>query len=177
MLTEQDDKLNAILEALDPVALPPADYPPAVIVRESDRDELMARIAENAKTTGIDLSDEHYEVINFLFDFYSNCCAADDPGFINPLHYWKKVDKMQRKDNGNTTAHDSTDTCPYGQLSSREALDALRVYRVLTKAFKDKGGKKHLYRLFPYGPIFTIHLLAQLPRLLHDVDTHYGTAF
>jgi len=177
MTIQQDEKLDAILKALDPVVLPPADYPPAVIVRESDRDQLMARIADNAKTTGIELTDEHYEVIHFLFDFYANCCAADDPGFINPRHYFSMVDRMQRKENDNTTAHDSTTECQYGQLSSNEALDAYRVYRVLTKAFRDKGGKKHLYKLFPYGPVFTIHLLAQLPRLLHDVDPHYGTAF
>ena len=169
---QQDDKLDRILKALDPIELPPADYPPAVIVRESDREELLARIRENAKTTGIELTDEHQQVIDFLLDFYANCCALDDPGFIDPLNYWKKVDKMQSHDDS-----DNEKQCQYGQLSSAEALNAWRIYRILLKAFKDKGGKKHLYRLFPYGPIFTIHLLAQLPRLLNDTDRHYGTAF
>ena len=172
MNMQQDEKLDKILKAVDPIELPPADYPPAVIVRESDRAELLARIKENAKATGIELSDDHYEVINFLFDFYSHCCAQDDPGFIDPLHYFKKVDNMQASGDS-----DKTDECKYGQLSSGEALNAYRIYRVLVKAFKDKGGKKHLYQLFPYGPIFTIHLLAQLPRLLNDTDRHYGTAF
>ena len=67
--------------------------------------------------------------------------------------------------------------CPFGQLSVKEATKAYRVYRVLLKAYKKKGGKKHLYKLFPYGPLFTIHLLAQLPRLINDVDPHYGTAY
>ncbi len=172
MNQQHDETLDRIIDALDPIELPPADYPPAVIVRESEREELLQRIADNAKTTGIELGDEHYEVINFLFDFYSNCCAQDDPGFIDPLSYWKKVDKMQAHGDS-----DASEKCPYGQLSSQEALNAYRIYRVLVKAFKDKGGKKHLYRLFPYGPIFTIHLLAQLPRLLNDTDRHYGTAF
>ncbi len=177
MPVQQDEKLDAIVKALDPVLLPPADYPPAVIVHESDREDLMARIRQNAEVTGIALTDEHFEVMDFLLDFYSHCCAADDPGFINPRHYFSMVDKMQSNENGNTTAHERTEACQYGQLSASEALDAYRVYRVLTKAFKHKGGKKYLYKLFPYGPIFTIHLLAQLPRLLHDVDPHYGTAF
>lgn len=168
---QQDDKLDNILKALDPIELPPADYPPAVIVRESDREELLARIRDNAKITGIEFTEEHQQVIDFLLDFYANCCALDDPGFIDPLNYWKKVDKMQRHED------ESSEGCVYGQLSSQEALNAYRVFRVLEKAFKDKGGKKHLYRLFPYGPIFTIHLLAQLPRLLNDTDRHYGTAF
>ena len=172
MSMQHDEKLDKILAALDPIELPPADYPPAVIVRESDRDELLARVKDNAKTTGIELTDAHYEVINFLFDFYSHCCAQDDPGFIDPLNYWKKVDKMQAQDDSDNNAQ-----CEYGQLSAAEALNAYRIYRVLVKAFKDKGGKKHLYQLFPYGPIFTIHLLAQLPRLLNDTDRHYGTAF
>ncbi len=172
MSMQQNEKLDHILKALDPIELAPAEYPPAVIVRESDRDELMARVKENAQATGIQLDQDHYEVIDFLFDFYSNCCAQDDPGFIDPLNYWKKVDKMQAKDSS-----DNTERCPYGQLSSSEALNAWRIYRVLVKAFKDKGGKKHLYTLFPFGPIFTIHLLAQLPRLLNDTDRHYGTAF
>jgi len=34
MNMQQDEKLDKILKAVDPIELPPADYPPAVIVRE-----------------------------------------------------------------------------------------------------------------------------------------------
>ncbi len=171
------EQLDKILSEVAPVMLPPADYPPATIVRDTPREELEKRIRDHAQKAGIDLSDEHWEVIHFLFDFYTHC-TEDTPGsYLNQMSYWKYVDCDNDPDCVNPEDHADDKDCPYGQLSAREAINGYRVFRILSKAFRDKGGKRHLYRLFPLGPIFTIHLLAQLPRLLNDVDPHYGTAF
>ena len=164
-----DPELSAILSKLSPVILPPADYPPSIIVRDTPREELVERIRANAEEVGIDLTEEHWEIIHFLLDFYVNCCEVRDPGYLDYHAYWKQVDCCEDSLN----AQD----CPYGTLNVKKATSAYRVYRVLLKAFKHKGGKKHLYRLFPHGPLFTIHLLAQLPRLRHDIDPHSGTAY
>ncbi len=176
MSTEQA-KLTDILSKLSPVILPPADYPPSAIVRDTPREELIERIRNNAREVDIELTDEHWEVINFLLDFYVNCCEANDPGYVSQQAYWKYVDCSYDDQCENPLDQVEPEHCPYGKLSAREATNAYRVYRILLKAFADKGGKKHLYRLFPYGPLFTIHLLAQLPRLRHDVDPHFGTAY
>ncbi|HEC06545.1 MAG TPA: hypothetical protein ENJ12_06825 [Thiolapillus brandeum] len=173
-MTTENDRLDAILNELAPVLLPPADYPPAYIVRDTPRDELMERIRRNAGEVGIDLTEAHYEVIRFVLDFYAHCCAADQPGYTDFLAYWRQVDSQRQEDKA---AGDGKEVCRFGRLSAREATNAYRVYRVLLKAFADKGGKRYLYRLFPYGPVFTIHLLARLPRLRHDVDPHFGTAY
>lgn len=172
MNTDTQAMLDRALNEIAPVLLPPADYPPGSIVRDTPRDELKARVRSNAEKAGIELGDEHWEVIDFLFDFYSHCCEESPGSYLNQMAYWKHVD-----DRALDTGASDEDACPYGKLSAKQATRAFNVYRVLVKAFKDKGGKKHLYRLFPMGPVFTIHLLAQLPRLRDDVDPHYGTAF
>ena len=169
-----DKTLDDILEVLDPVSLPPADYPPAVIVRDTPREEILERISNNAERVGLKLTDEHWEVIHFLLDFYTHCCETRDPGYVSSEVYWKYVNCL---DDPECRKEDETKPCPYGQLSSEESYKAYPLYRVLLRAFSDKGGKKHLYRLFPYGPLFTIHLLAQLPRLRNGVDPHFGTAY
>lgn len=171
-----DSKLEALLDQLAPVILPPAEYPPADVVRDTPREDIAERIKNNAAEIGMDLNDEHWEVINFLFDFYENCCETREPHYLGQKHYWEYIDCIRNHD-CNEDKETATEKCPYGQLSVKEATKAYRVYRVLLKAFKNKGGKKHLYTLFPYGPLFTIHLLAQLPRLINDVDPHYGTAY
>lgn len=172
-----DENLDAILDELAPVALPPADYPPAVIVRDTPREELLERVRTNAKTVGIELTDEHFEVINFLFDFYQYCCEGEQPVYAGSKAYWDYIACLNDPKCVQEEERKNEEVCRYGKLSKKEATSAYRVYRILLKAFRDKGGKKHLYRLFPYGPIFTIHLLAQLPRLRHDVDPHFGTAY
>ncbi len=172
-----NEKLNTVLAELAPIVLPPADYPPATIVRDTPREELNARIQKNAEKVGMELTAAHWEVINFLFDFYVNCCEAEDPRYLNQATYWKYVDCLYDDTCENPLESKDTKDCPYGKLSAHEATNAYRVYRILLKAFEKQGGKKYLYELFPYGPIFTIHLLAQLPRLRHDVDPHFGTAY
>ncbi len=169
-------RLDVLLEELAPVLLPPAEYPPADIVRDTSREELIDRIENNAEVVGVDIDDKHLEVINFLFDFYENCCETKEPHYLGQKDYWKYIDCLCHHD-CEENKDSINEKCPFGQLSVKEATSAYRVYRMLLKVYKDKGGKKHLYKLFPYGPLFTIHLLAQLPRLINDVDPHSGTAY
>jgi hypothetical protein len=69
------------------------------------------------------------------------------------------------------------DTIDFMEVAPENWIPMGNALKRKLKAFSEKGGKKHLYRLFPYGPLFTIHLLAQLPRLRNDVDPHFGTAY
>lgn len=176
-MSMNNPELETMLDQLAPVMLPPADYPPADLVRDTPRDELVKRIQNNADEIDMPLTDEHWEVINFLLDFYIHCCETRDPGYLGPESYWRYVDCTQEGSCLDPLDAANESTCPFGQLSSKEAVKAYRVYRILLRAFKHKGGKRHLYELFPYGPLFTIHLLAQLPRLINDVDPHMGTAY
>lgn len=171
------EELNELLSKLSPILLPPAEYPPAVIVRDTPRTELMDRIRNNAERINLTLTDEHYDVINFLFAFYINCCESIDPGYTVQKVYWKYVDCTMEENCNNPIDQADDQHCRYGKLSAKEATSAYRIYRILLEAFSKKGGSKHLYQLFPYGPLFTIHLLAQLPRLRNDVDPHFGTAY
>lgn len=43
--------------------------------------------------------------------------------------------------------------------------------------FIPQGGRKYLYRLFPDGPLSTIHHLADLPSLRSQNDKSFGTSF
>ncbi len=164
-----------ILEVLEPVPLPPAEFPPSVIVRDTPREELMQRVRDNAASAGLEWTEEHEAVAQWLFDFYSHCCDAPGQAYTDIEDYKRYLKCL--KDKNCTDDGEQSEACAHGQLSASEAINAYRVYRILLKAFADKGGKAHLYRLFPLGPIFTIHLLAQLPRLVHDVDPHFGTAY
>ena len=177
MTTNKQEQREKILNEIAPVLLPPADFPPSSIVADTPREELNARIQENADKTGIELTDEHWALINFLFDFYTHCCEDTPASYLNRMAYWKYVDCDSSPDCTNPEDHADEADCPYGKLSANEAIRGYRVFRVLLKAFQHKGGKKHLYRLFPLGPLFSIHLLAQLPRLRDAVDPHFGTAF
>jgi len=170
-------QLEETLSKLSPILLPPAEYPPAVIVRDTPQSELLDRIRSNAEKINLTLTNEHYEVINFLFDFYVNCCEFLDPGYTAQKVYWKYVDCTLEEDCVDRLDQSADQRCQYGQLSANEATSAYRIYRILLKAFSEKGGSRHLYELFPYGPLFTIHLLAQLPRLRNDVNAHFGTAY
>ncbi len=140
------------------------------MVRDTPREEIDERIKNNASEIGLALCDEHWEVINFLFDFHENCCQSKAPHYLDQKHYWEYIDYEEDQET-------ISKKCLFGQLSTKEAIKAHRVYRILLKAYKNQGGKRHLYKLFPSAPLFTIHLLAQLPRLINDADPHYGTAY
>lgn len=176
-MNSENSKIEVLLEQLAPVVLPPAEFPPADIVRDTDREELLERIETNASKVDISLTDEHWKVINFLFDFYTDCCEANEVVYKKHTKYWEYIDCIRNYDCKHELEGADEASCQYGILSRKEAIKAYRVYRILLKAFEEQGGKKHLYTLFPYGPVFTIHLLAQLPRLVGDVDPHLGTAY
>ena len=69
-----DKKLDDLLEKLAPVFLPPAEYPPADVVRDTPHEEIIERIKENAKDSNLVLDQEYWDVTNFLFEFYRHCC-------------------------------------------------------------------------------------------------------
>ncbi|MFZ1343939.1 TusE/DsrC/DsvC family sulfur relay protein [Thiothrix eikelboomii] len=48
---------------------------------------------------------------------------------------------------------------------------------MLQDEFTPQGGRKFLYKLFPEGPLNTIHYLADLPPLKHQNDKSFGTRF
>lgn len=52
--------------------------------------------------------------------------------------------------------------------NARELLDAM------AGAFVTEGGKKHLYRLFPHGPVTQCSKLAGLPVPEHSRDASFG---
>ena len=89
-------------------------------------------VAQRARTRGMELTDEHMDVINFVLDFYEHC-----------------------------------DDCE----NARALADMVR------DEFIPQGGRKYLYRLFPDGPLSTIHYLADLPSLGNQNDRSFGTSF
>lgn len=174
MNTANQTLLESTLNEIAPVLLPPADYPPTSIVKDTPRDEMVERIKANAAKANLTLTDEHWDVIHFLFDLYTHCCEDTPGSYLNQMAYWKKIDDQVAQDKADNKADLP---CRYGSLTVNQSLRAYNVFRLLTRAYKEQGGKKYLYKLFPLGPVFTIHLLAQLPRLRDDVDPHFGTAF
>lgn len=94
--------------------------------------DVYAGIKKEAAAKGIELSDAHMEVIDFVLDFYEHC---DDCQNARAL-----ADMMQQE-------------------------------------FADQGGRKYLYKLFPNGPLSTIHDLADLPSLGNETDRSFGTSW
>jgi tRNA 2-thiouridine synthesizing protein E len=84
-----------------------------------------------AAEEGIEMTDEHWEVVHFLRGDY--------------------------RDHGNTRG-------------ARDLLDNL------TERFESRGGKKHLYLLFPSGPVTQGCKIAGLPLPEYSRDASFGTA-
>ncbi len=53
--------------------------------------------------------------------------------------------------------------------------NARKLADMIQDEFAGQGGRKYLYRLFPNGPLTTIHELADLPSLGHETDKSFGT--
>lgn len=66
-------------------------------------------------------------------------------------------------------------------LDFYEHCDDCENARALADMMRDEflaeGGRKYLYRLFPNGPLSTIHELAGLPSLNNQNDRSFGTSF
>lgn len=58
-----------------------------------------------------------------------------------------------------------------------DCRNARQLMNLLRSEFKEEGGQRMLYRLFPKGPLSTIHDLAELPGLRHQVDLGFGTSY
>jgi len=117
---------DVTIDEMFPRAVPVMRAPLPVLKTE----KIYARINRKAKEFGLQLSDEHREVIDFILDFYEVC-----------------------------------DDCE----NARKLADMLQ------DEFKEMGGRKYLYQLFPEGPLSTIHELADLPSLGHEKDKSFGT--
>lgn len=91
---------------------------------------LYTAIEKQAIQRGLQLSDAHREVIEFVLDFYEHC-----------------------------------DDCQ----------NARALANFMQEEFKEQGGRKYLYQLFPDGPLSTIHDLADLPSLGNERDQSFGT--
>ncbi|WP_298610834.1 TusE/DsrC/DsvC family sulfur relay protein [uncultured Thiothrix sp.] len=48
---------------------------------------------------------------------------------------------------------------------------------LLHAEFMRQGGRRYLYKLFPAGPLNTIHYLADLPALKYETDPSSGIRF
>ena len=53
--------------------------------------------------------------------------------------------------------------------------NARKLADMLQEEFTPQGGRRYLYKLFPNGPLSTIHDLADLPSLSHEADKSFGT--
>ncbi|RMG51903.1 MAG: TusE/DsrC/DsvC family sulfur relay protein [Gammaproteobacteria bacterium] len=56
-----------------------------------------------------------------------------------------------------------------------DELKATKLIRELSERFKDKGGKKYLYELFPKGPISQGSRIAGIPAPEGADDPHFGS--
>jgi tRNA 2-thiouridine synthesizing protein E len=83
-----------------------------------------------AEAEGIELSEEHLDVICTLRDHYAECGPANN---------------------------------------------ARSVLRALEEVYRDQGGRKYLYRLFPRGPITQGCRLAGLPTPAGNADPSFGS--
>jgi tRNA 2-thiouridine synthesizing protein E len=90
-------------------------------------DEAQGR--RNAEQQGIEMSDPHWEVVNFLREHYLKHGPAKN---------------------------------------GRELSD------ILDEQFADQGGRKHLRRLFPEGPVTQGMRIAGLPLPPHTEDEGFG---
>lgn len=103
---------------------PPADE---FLELENWSEEFAQKMAEEEQIT---LSQEHWEVINFLRDYYRRCGP-----------------------------------CPSGRA----------VQGLLEEEFARKGGRKHLYHLFPHGPVVQAYKIAGLPLPAYSMDPSFGS--
>lgn len=59
----------------------------------------------------------------------------------------------------------------------QECRQARKMMRMLETEFKERGGKRYLYMLFPDGPVRQTHELAGLASLHNQTDSGFGTSF
>lgn len=58
-----------------------------------------------------------------------------------------------------------------------DCKNARQLMNIMHQEFADQDGRKHLYRLFPKGPLSTIHALIDLPDLNNQRDLGFGTSY
>jgi tRNA 2-thiouridine synthesizing protein E len=91
----------------------------------------MDEAEQRAAAIGIDMTEDHWEVVLLLRDYY----------------------------------------CDQGsEADARQMLDAL------AREFAGDGGRRHLYRLFPGGPVTQGSQIAGIPLPANTMDRSFGTA-
>lgn len=85
---------------------------------------------------------------------------ANQEGFELTSDHWDAIDFVI----------DVYETCP-------ECRHARELSEMLDSEFKDQGGRKYLYRLFPSGPVRQISDLVQLKQLENEIDEGFGTSY
>jgi tRNA 2-thiouridine synthesizing protein E len=58
-----------------------------------------------------------------------------------------------------------------------ECRHARQMSELLDAEFKERGGRKYLYPLFPSGPVRQISDLVQLKQLENETDRGFGTSY
>lgn len=108
-------------------SLAPCDAEAYLNDLESWNEELAHK---RAREEGIELTDEHLDVICYLRDQYADCGPA---------------------------------------------ANARTLLKTLEGAYRDQGGRKYLYRLFPRGPVTQACRLAGLPTPPGNLDPSFGS--
>jgi tRNA 2-thiouridine synthesizing protein E len=58
-----------------------------------------------------------------------------------------------------------------------DTLNAREVSRYLDREFSDDGGRRHLYELFPGGPVSQASRIAGIPLPVHSADPSFGSVW
>ena len=85
---------------------------------------------------------------------------AKQEGFELTADHWEAIDFVM----------DVYETCP-------ECRHAREMSKMLDSEFRDQGGRRYLYQLFPSGPVRQISDLVQLKQLENETDEGFGTSY
>lgn len=87
---------------------------------------------QKVRQAGVELSAEHWNVIDFVLDVYDNC---------------------------------------------EECRNARKMMALMDTEFRNEGGERYLYGLFPNGPVSQIHDLAGMEAMSSQQDFGFGTSY
>jgi len=85
---------------------------------------------------------------------------AEQEGIELTPEHWDAIDFVM----------DVYESCP-------ECRHAREMSKMLDDEFREQGGRKYLYQLFPSGPVRQISNLVQLKQLENEIDQGFGTSY